>query len=71
MKIVDKRRENVALVGDISMGTVFSGSIGDHSSIFLRTYDGAVDLKEPSKTWIDGACIVGFRKLNAELVITE
>ena len=55
MKIVDKRTGDKVietLVKEIAIGTVFSGKIThDHNSIYLRIWEGIVDLKRPNHTW--------------------
>lgn len=36
---------------DIPVATVFFGSILDTPSVFLRIFDGLVDLRNPQRTW--------------------
>jgi hypothetical protein len=36
---------------DIPTGTTFLGVIGGIQSLFLKTFSGTVDLKDPENTW--------------------
>ncbi len=38
------------LAKNLPVGTVFFGSIAE-SSVFLRIYEGVVDLRRPDQTW--------------------
>jgi len=56
---------------EIPVGTVFSGTIGDHTGLFLRAFDIIVLLDNPQKTWTDNATVQNYRRHNAEIVVTE
>ncbi len=36
---------------EVPVGTVFFGTIRDEPSVFLRIFEGIVDLKNPGETW--------------------
>lgn len=70
---------DVPLIGktrakDVPIGTVFFGSIAE-PSVFLRIYEGVVDLRAPRQTWTfprseKGPTIDDFRPaLAAKLVV--
>ncbi len=50
---VDSRGFNLGgtKLEDIPVATVFFGSILDTPSVFLRIFDGLVDLRDPQRTW--------------------
>jgi hypothetical protein len=35
----------------IEVGQYFTGSVGTYTGLFVKTYDGTVNLKEPKATW--------------------
>lgn len=39
------------LAKGVPVGTVFFGSIRAEPSVFLRIYEGVVDLRRPGQTW--------------------
>ncbi len=61
----------------IPIGTVFSGSMGGASginSIFLRTYDEIVDLRDPNKTLeciTSKFTVTNFKFLKATLTVSN
>lgn len=46
-------------VNDIPIKTVFTGTLGNATSVFMQTYQGVVDLASPNQTW--------ERAINAEV----
>ena len=66
-----KEREGVA-GNNIAIDTVFGGTVGGFSSIFLRTYNKIVDLKNPNNTWgTEYVFVANYRELDVELVVNN
>lgn len=55
----------------IPVGVTFSGSIGEVSSVlFLKVYDGIVDLEKPQNTWQGSSPMIrNYREVRAKVVI--
>jgi hypothetical protein len=52
--IVDKRAVPTAKqirVTDIPISTTFTGTIGNTTGLFLRTFSSVVNLRDPGSTW--------------------
>ncbi|MHC4698985.1 MAG: hypothetical protein ACYTFQ_00260 [Planctomycetota bacterium] len=59
---------------EIPIGTVFAGTIGSYSGVFLRTFDGSILLKTPSITLRGSrasARVYGYEEVQADLTITD
>lgn len=57
-------------IGNIPVGTAFTGQIGTSSSLFLKTYDGVVDLAWPSHTWSSAALfIMKYRVREVKIIV--
>jgi len=58
---------------EISMGTLFIGIINRQKSLYLCTYSGFVDLRNPARTWShdDGLRVREFEPVNAEINVTR
>ncbi len=39
------------LAKDVPVGTVFFGAIRDDPSVYLKVFEGVVDLQKPGETW--------------------
>lgn len=68
-----EKKEAVKKVTDIPVGAVFSGTIVGNS-IYLRDYEGIVDLQYPRNTWPKQTpvpIVSNYRELNAELIVSE
>lgn len=60
------------LTSVIPVGTVFKGKIGLVDSIFLKTYDSVVNLKNPENTWDrHPICVRFYKPLKATLLIEK
>lgn len=78
MIVIDKRESKkggTVNAGIILIGFVFEGTVGSHTGVFLRTYDGIVSLTNPQKTWCFGGSpssaptVYDYRMLRVELQI--
>lgn len=59
---------------DIPIGEVFYAKLGDWTQpvLFLRTFDGLVDLEKPSKTWHHPKFdVFEYEPVDAEIVVTN
>lgn len=58
-------------VDKIKAGQIFSGNPpGYDHSVYLKTFDGVVDLVNPVKTWHDGpSAILNYARLSGELKV--
>lgn len=72
------RYENSAVVrhqstARLDVGATFTGRIGEHEGLFLKTYRGViVFLNDPSVTWTDVTLSVcDYRPVNVEIVVRE
>lgn len=76
MRIIDHRNtpaHEAVLAKSLAVNLVFSGTIGAIKSVFLRTFDEIVDLRDPANTWVlcsDSMIRVeGYEALSAHLTI--
>jgi len=74
MKIVN-RRTKVAYpktVEDVRIGIVFTASMGEPESptdLYLKAYEVAVDLDNPSNTWDLRTSVYNYKRVDAYIVI--
>lgn len=69
-----KTEKTVKDIKDIPTGTVFKAIMfGSHSSVFLKEYEGIVDLQNPDLRWNaeGGGKVLGYIELNAKLIVSE
>ena len=85
MKIRHEQEQSSKVSEDIEIDTVFSGAISAFNgttpidvivnatnSIFLKTYIGIIDLKNPYNVWMgSGITVNNYKEINAELVVLE
>lgn len=75
MKVTDKTlKEKMMPISAIMDGTVFRGSVGSTTSVFLKAYNTIIDLHHPSSTWtvestMDDSIIAQYEELDAELIV--
>jgi hypothetical protein len=64
-------------MGDIPVGTLFYASIGSYGkSLYLKIFNGIVDLVNPCRTWCDRPIlnepvILDYHEVNGELIVQD
>ena len=63
---IDKFASVARLANEIEVDTLFTGTIGTHTSVFLKIYDAVVDLRNPRHTWNGNSYVLDFVEQEAE-----
>lgn len=72
MKVTHISTGKVKRICDIEVGTTFTGHIGSHRGLFLRTFSEVVFLEDPENTWTAEdrlTPIDDYREVEAEIVV--